>query len=118
MGRQMFDQTVFRQRAPQTGTDSHGRPIRDWENAAEQEYEDVSMQPTGSTESSSQPGQRTINRWRLQTRAGVDMDVVTTDRIRWGDRVLEVVAEVARWPHPIKRGHVHHVEVDLQLVKG
>jgi hypothetical protein len=118
MGRQMFDQTITRLRAEQTGTDSHGRPQRDWANADEHAFRDVSVQPAGSSESSSQPGERVIVRWRVQSRAGVDLDVLPTDRIRWADRVLEVVGEVSRWPHPVFPGRVHHVEIDLQIVKG
>lgn len=114
----MFDQTVDRLRAPIIGHDKHGQPIRDWPNAAEREYRDVSMQPAGTTESSAEPGTRVVTGWALQTRAGQDMDLLPTDRVRWGDRVLEVIGEVARWPHPIKRGQVHHVEARLQQVKG
>jgi hypothetical protein len=118
MARLMFDQTITRLRAEVTGTDSHGRPTRDWPGAARQDYEDVSVLPQGSTESSSQPGERTVVRWRVQSRPGVDLDVLTTDRILWADRLLEVVGEVGKWPHPIKRGQVHHVEIDVQIVKG
>lgn len=118
MTRLMFDQTITRLRAQETGRDSHGRVQRDWPNAAELDFHDVSVQPLGSSESSSQPGERVVVRWRVQSRAGVDLDVLPIDRIRWADRVLEVVGEVARWPHPIKRGQVHHVEIDLQIVKG
>lgn len=114
----MFDQTVYRMRAPEVGRDKHNQPIRDWPNADEREYRDVSMQPAGTTESSSQPGVRVVTGWALQTRAGQDMDTLPTDRIRWGDRVLEVIGDVARWPHPIKRGQVHHVEIRLQQVRG
>lgn len=114
----MFDQLVYRMRAEVTGYDKHNQPIRDWPNAAEVEYRDVSMQPAGTSESSSQPGTRVVTGWQLQSRAGQDMDVLPTDRIRWGDRVLEVIGEVARWPHPIKRGQVHHVEIRLQQVRG
>lgn len=114
----MFDQLVYRMRAPEVGRDKHNQPIRDWANADEKSYEDVSMQPAGTTESSAQPGTRVVTGWALQTRAGQDMDTLETDRIRWGDRVLEVIGEVARWPHPIKRGQVHHVEIRLQQVKG
>jgi hypothetical protein len=118
MGRQMFDQRITRLRAEETGKDSHGRVQRDWPNAAEHNYDDVNVQPLGSTESSSQPGERRVERWRVQSRAGVDLDILATDRIRWRDNVLEVITEVSRWPHPIKRGHVHHVEFDVQIVKG
>lgn len=118
MARLMFDQLVYRMRAEEIGRDKHGQPIRDWANADEKPYEDVSMLPAGSSESSAQPGMRVVTGWALQTRAGHDMDLLPIDRIRWGDRVLEVIGEIARYPHPIKRGQVHHVEVRLQQVRG
>jgi hypothetical protein len=56
--------------------------------------------------------------WRIYTPAGVDIDVVPTDRIEWAGRVLEVIGEVARWPHPIRPASVHHCEIDVQKVSG
>lgn len=118
MARLMFDQLVHRLRAEIVEYDTHGQPVRDWPNAARQPYEDVSMLPVGISESSAQPGVRTVSTWQLQTRPGHDMDLLNTDRVQWGDRVLEVIGGVDRYPHPIKRGQVHHVEVVLQQVRG
>lgn len=59
-----------------------------------------------------------VTGWRIYSRAGVDLDIEPTDRIEWAGRSLEVLGEVSRWPHPIRPGRVHHVEVDVQRISG
>lgn len=113
----MFTQSVVLLRAPQVAG-RLGARTRDWANATETPVDQVAVQPRTSSESTADPRDQTITGWRLYTRAGVDLDIEPTDRVRWGGRDLEVIGEVARWPHPIIPGAVHHIEVDLQRVSG
>lgn len=90
----------------------------DWPNAVRTLVDGVNVQPTITTESSTEPRYQTISGWRVTSRAG-DVDIRATDRVELADgTVCEVVGEVARWPHPIRPGLVHHVEFDLQRVRG
>jgi hypothetical protein len=114
----LFTETIVVLRAPTTGRDSQGNVVRDWSAAARTTYRQVSVQPRTSTESRGEPRSRTVTGWRIQSRAGVDIDVVSTDRVEWADKVLEVLGDVDRWPHPIRPGSVHHVEFDVQRVRG
>lgn len=114
----MFNQTIVVLKAPAAGKDRMGNTVRDWPNAARVTYDNVSVQPRISTESLSEPRDQTITGWRIQSRAGVDIAIDAVDRVEWADWSLEVVGEVARWPHPIKPNGVHHVEVDVQRVRG
>jgi hypothetical protein len=114
----MFNQTITRLRAPLV-TDRLGSKTRNWADAAETVIPDVSVQPRSTRESTTEPRDQVVTGWRVYSRAGVDLDVLPSDRFRIDNgAVCEVVGEVARWPHPIKRGAVHHVEFDLQRVVG
>lgn len=114
----MFNQSITRLRAPLV-EDRLGSRERDWPNAMETVFTDVSVQPRSSRESTTEPRDQVITGWRVYSRAGVDLDVQPSDRFRIDNgAVCEVVGEVARWPHPIRRGAVHHVEFDLERVTG
>lgn len=105
-------------RAP-LDVDRYGSQQRDWDNAARSQVTGVSVQPTASTENVSDPRDQVITAWRVYSRAGVDIDIRHTDRVELDTgTVCEVVGEIARWPHPIRPGAVHHVEIDLQRVRG
>lgn len=100
-------------------TDRYNSQRLDWEQATRTTVTGVSVQPTITTETTTEPRTQTVTGWRVYTRAGVDVDVRPTDRVELETGVAcEVVGEVARWPHPIRTGQVHHVEFDLQRVRG
>ena len=114
----MFHQQITRLRAPLV-EGRLGSKVRDWDNAAETVFDNVSVQPSTSREAGGEPREQVVTGWRVFTPAGVDLDVLPSDRFRIDNgAVCEVIGEVARWPHPIKRGRVHHVEFDLQRVTG
>lgn len=77
----------------------------------------VSVQPTSQTETSDN---RTllISGWMLVTPVGVDIPLDAVDRVLFAGKAAEVMGEVARWPHPVVPGGVHHVEAQLQVVTG
>lgn len=114
----MFDQEFTRLRAPLVES-RLGAKVRDWPHAAELLIEDVSVQPTTTSESTTEARDQNVIGWRIRSRGGVDLDVVGSDRVRLENgAVCEVIGEIARWPHPIKPGAVHHVEFDVQRVTG
>ncbi|OZF41913.1 hypothetical protein [Rhodococcus sp. 14-2470-1a] len=77
----------------------------------------VSLQPAASREQGDfRHG--VISGWSLVTPVGMDIDLRSIDRVRHGDRVLEVLGDVVRWPHPIRPELVHHVEATLEEVRG
>lgn len=113
----MFTDTIVILRAPVT-EDRYGNTVRDWSNATRTEVDGVSVQPRSATESTATEAREMVTTgWRIYTRSG-DLDVEPTDRIEHAGRTLEVIGEVARWPHPIRRGQVHHVEIDVQRWSG
>ncbi|WP_037184853.1 hypothetical protein [Rhodococcoides fascians] len=77
----------------------------------------VSLQPAASREQGDNRN-GIITGWVLTTPTGMDLDLRSTDRVRHGERVLEVIGDVARWPHPIRPDLVHHVEAALEEVRG
>jgi len=115
----MYTQRITRLRAPLV-EGRLGSKTRDWPNAAEHTFPQlVAVQPATSRESTTEPRDQVITGWRVFSPAGVDLDVLASDRIRLENGVVcEVIGEVGRWPHPIRRGAVHHVEFDLQRVTG
>lgn len=114
----IYGDTITILRAPVT-TDRYGNEVRGWPNATRTPVDRVSVQPRSATESGSDEAREMVTTgWRIYTRAGVDLDVEPTDRIEWSGRTLEVIGEIARWPHPIRRGAVHHVEFDVQRWSG
>lgn len=114
-----FHQTVTRLRAPEI-TDKYRNKIRDWDNATAVVFTGVSVQPASRAEDHS-PGDRdrVTTGWNLQSRPGVDLDLLATDRVELADgTVCEVVGEVAKHPDPFGRVAVHHVEAALQRTTG
>jgi hypothetical protein len=114
-----FHQSVTRVRAPET-IDRYRNRVRDWSQATRTTFSDVSVQPAARAEDHS-PGERDriTTGWTLQSRPGVDLDILPTDRIELADgTACEVVGEIARHPDPFGRVAVHHVEVALQRVTG
>lgn len=106
------------ERAPTT-RDSYNNDQFDWANATLTAVDTpVSMQPGAQSVTGSGEFRETVTTgYRLFTQPGVDLDLLETDRIRWAGNSYEVM-EISRWPHPMKIGAVHHVEVQLQRVTG
>ncbi|QDH85052.1 head-to-tail stopper [Gordonia phage Dardanus] len=77
----------------------------------------VSVQPTSQAEDSTGRVMLTSG-WQLVTPPGVDLPLEAVDRVRFAGREADVAGEVARWPHPVIRGAVHHVEAQLTAVSG
>jgi hypothetical protein len=114
----MWTSSITVLRAPVV-VDRYNSERFDWTDPARTPVEGVNVQPTVTTESTTEPRLQTISGWRVTSRAGVDIDIRATDRVELADgTVCEVIGEVARWPHPIRPGAVHHIEVDLQRVRG
>lgn len=111
----MFGQTVTRLRATTT-TDRYENEVLDWTAPARLDIDDVAVQPRARTETTAEGRTLVVSGWWLCSRPGVDIDLEAVDRIEFGDLVLEVDGEVARWPDP--SGGVHHVEAALRRVTG
>lgn len=113
----MFLQTIVRVRAPVI-TDRYNNRKRDWDNAARLTVEGVNVQPAGARSQSVEETvdrQTTVTAWSLQTREGVDLDLLATDRVEFDGMTLEVDGKVGRWPDPFT-GAVHHIEARLKEV--
>lgn len=111
----LYRQTVVVLRAPLVA-DRYGNKVPDWENAARTTVERVNLQPASSPSDSDEDTenrQLTVTGWQLSTPRGVDLDLLETDRIVYGDLVLEVAGKVGRWE---TGGRVHHVEASLKEV--
>lgn len=92
-------------------------PVLDYDNATEIAVPFlVSLQPQGSTEGPVERPQVSTS-WRLITPPNTDLDLRSNDRVKSGSIVLEVVGDVAKWPHPMRINAVHHVEAYLQEVR-
>lgn len=76
----------------------------------------VHIQPLSQNESHDQRRSTAVTAARLYTAAGVDLDVLHTDRIRWNGDTWFVDGDVARWPDPDGPG-VHHVELTIRIVR-
>lgn len=113
----MFGDTITLVR-PQVTQDRYGSDVLDYAAGTRTVVTGVSVQPRTSTEANSDARDMVTTGWRIYTPAGMDLDVTPTDRIEWAGRALEVIGEVARWPHPIRPGAVHHCEIDVQKVSG
>lgn len=93
----------------------YGGQVRDWANAVRTDVDGVSIQPTVSTEDT-RDRELLTNTYTLFTSRGRDIDLLATDRVQWGDLVLQVVGDPNRWQAP--GGGVHHVEATLKQVTG
>lgn len=114
----LYTSSITVLRAPEV-IDRYNSSRPDWLHASRTPVTGVSVQPTSSTESLTEPREQTITGWRVYTRAGVDIDLRSTDRVELDNgTVCEVLGEIGRWPHPTRPGLVHHVEFDLQRVRG
>ncbi|OZC62142.1 hypothetical protein CH267_00955 [Rhodococcus sp. 06-621-2] len=114
-----FTSTVEIMRPDVVTRDQYQNDVADWESATIVAVPDpVSMQTGSQSETGSTEYRSTVTtQYRLFTLPGIDLDLVETDRVRWAGRVFEVI-EISRWPHPMILNGVHHVEVQLQEVKG
>jgi hypothetical protein len=113
----MFEQAIVIVRAPLVA-DRYQNKTRDWSNAARVPVEGVNVQPAGApvrSEEDTVDRQTTVTTWTLQTREGVDLDLMATDRVEFDGMTLEVDGKVGRWPDPFT-GAVHHVEARLKEI--
>lgn len=117
----IYNQTVTRLRASVT-QDRNNNRILDWEHAARTDIFRVAVNPVSATESDNTAEQRdqVFSDYRVFSRRGVALDVLTTDRIEWNGSVWAVNGDPEHWPHPIRTrgGAVHHTEIDLARVTG
>jgi hypothetical protein len=113
----LFHQSFVRVRAPLV-KDRYSNEKRDWGSAERTLVPGVNIQPAGvpaRSEESTDDRQTTVTAWNLQTREGVDLDLLETDRVEFDGMTLEVDGKVGRWPDPFGPG-VHHVEARLKEV--
>lgn len=101
-----------------TVRDRWDNDVLDWAAATRTTVTDVAVLPTSQVEDATGNRVATSTGWRLYSKPGLDVDLFAADRVEWAGMSLEVIGEVARWPHPIRRGAVHHVEVELRRVAG
>lgn len=83
-------------------TGPYGSAQENWAAATRTADVPANVQPIGSTEDVVAQ-QRTETRWRVFL--PVTADVLTSDRIEWDSRTLEVVGEVERWDQGSPRSH-------------
>lgn len=118
----MYNQTIIRDRYTELVTDQQQNQQPNWSSGVDSvQYEHCAVVPTVSTEShnSYDPRDQVVTGYRVFSRRGTDLDIRVTDRIRWANKTWEVSADPERWPHPVRgRGAVHHVEIDIQAVRG
>lgn len=113
----MFSDVVVVVRAV-TVRDRWDNDVLDWDNANRRVVTDVVVLPTMQIEDAAGVRVALSSGWRLYSRPGIDVDLLATDRVEWDGMSLEVIGDVARWPHPIRRGHIHHIEAELRKVTG
>lgn len=113
----MFGDSVVVVRAPVV-RDRWDNDVADWTTATRTTVTRVVVIPTSQVEDAAGNRVAISSGWRLHSAPGVDIDLRATDRVEWQGMSLEVVGEVARYPHPIRPGHVHHVEAQLQRMTG
>lgn len=114
----IFDQVITIVR-PQWTQDRYNNTVADWHAAEEIPVRGVSMQPAAQAEDTTSEPRTTITTgYRLHTRPPGDLDLRSSDRVRYSGIELNVVGEVARWPHPIHPHRVHHIEAFLERRSG
>jgi hypothetical protein len=99
-------------------TDRYGNQVRDWDSATRFPVTDIAVLPTQQVEDATGNRTSVTTGWRLYSRPGTDVDLRATDRVEFGALSLDVIGEVARWPHPLRPRAVHHVEAELRRVTG
>lgn len=112
-------------RAP-TVTDRHHNEIRDWAHATRTTVDNLSVQPQRQEEPQGfQRGREgdlrevTVTTWLVISAKGIDVDVLSTDRVELTDGTPCVVSgQVGRFETGITAGDVHHVEFHLERVEG
>lgn len=109
-----YTDSIVRLRAPLIADKYGNTSLRDWANASRLAVGNVSVQPDASQE---ETGDRNsvATGWRLFTRRGVDLDLLSTDRVEFGGMTLEADGEIGRYRFS---GRVHHVEARLKRVTG
>ncbi|GAA1961874.1 hypothetical protein [Amycolatopsis minnesotensis] len=113
----IFGDTITRVR-PLVTQDRYGSDVLDYAAGARTVFAGVCVQPRSSAEATADERDMVTTGWRIYSPAGMDLDIEPVDRIEWAGRTCEVIGEIARWPHPIRPGEVHHCEVDIQKVSG
>lgn len=104
---------------PATSTDAYGSTVYDWANATRTVVHGVAVLPMSQHESGTGVFRDVVTTgWRVYSKPGLDIDLTAYDRVEWRGLDLEVVGEVARWPHPLRRGAIHHIEASLQRRTG
>lgn len=114
----MFDQSVTRVRAGTT-TDRGGNTVPDWSDAAVSRLaiSGLSVQPSVQSEATDATRTAVVTGWHVLSQPGTAPDVLSSDRIVFGDLTCEVDGEVAAWPDPLGPG-VHHIEFSLKRATG
>ncbi len=112
----IFDQVITIVR-PSWMRDRYGDDVADWAHAQHTTVTGVSMQPAAQAEDVTSAARVMVTTgYKLHTRG--DVDLRSEDRVLYDDVELEVVGEVARWPHPIHPRRIHHVEAFLERRSG
>lgn len=114
----IFDQQITVVRAART-VDRYNNETLDWNHPDRTVITGVHVQPAAQAEDeTSQARQMVTTGWRLYTNHG-QLDLVAGDRVELGDGTeTDVRGEVARWPHPMRPGQIHHVEAYLERRAG
>ncbi len=114
----MFTDTVVVVRAVVV-RDRWDNDTHDWAAAARTTVTGVRVLPSSQAEDAAGTRVAVSTGWRLYSAPGVDVDIRATDRVEWAGLSLEVIGEVARWPHPLRpTPAVHHIEVELRRMEG
>lgn len=116
----IFNQTIAVLKPRLIDSPLSTEPVEDWEDPIVDEVDfKVSIQPASSSEGPVERPQ-TITSWRLITPPGADIpDLAADSKILVGGLLrLDVVGKPARWPNPWLPGQVHHLEADLEEVRG
>lgn len=95
-------------------------PVLDWDNPEWKPVPfGVSVQFGGTSEGSEDRPQ-VITSYVLITPPGTDIPELSAESVVrvGGVMELEVVGAPARWPDPWNAGVVHHLEADLEVVRG
>lgn len=114
-----FTEQVAVKQRPTVVNDRYNRETVDWTVVPEVPVDElVSIQPESVTASGAGEFRQQVTKvWRLRTQPGWDLDASLLDRVVWRGEEF-TVADIKRWPHPVRVGGVHHAEVRLEAVSG